>query len=132
MKDTVIIFDGVCNLCNRLINFILKWDKYKKFKFAWLQSEFGQGFIKETQGSLNKLDTVILVKNKQVFEKSDAVLEILKELNGFWRTFLIFKIVPKKFRDSVYKYIADNRYHWFGMQQRCLVPGWEIRDRFII
>jgi len=130
-NQPLIIFDGVCNLCEYSVQFIVKNDRQARFKFVSAQSERG----KELQ-SLHGVDTlkdgtVILLKNDLVYLKSDAAVEIAKDLDGLWRFLHVFKFIPKPVRDLVYSIISKNRYLWFGKKNACLLPDKNIKDRFL-
>lgn len=127
----VILFDGVCNLCNGAVLFIIKRDKKVKFSFASLQSTFGQNQLKKYGLSSEELSTIVLLKEGRIFTKSSAALEIAKELDGLWPAFYFFKIVPKFIRNFFYDFIAQNRYRWFGKQEACMIPTPELKARFL-
>jgi predicted DCC family thiol-disulfide oxidoreductase YuxK len=133
-SERIILFDGVCNLCNGTVRFIIKNDKKKKFKFASLQSFFGQENFKIEKVVSTKssyLQSIILVFEGITYEKSDAVLEIMRNLSGFWPIFYILKFIPKIVRDNIYDLIAHNRYRVFGKTESCLLPTAENKSRFI-
>ena len=134
MKKTdqpIIIFDGICNLCEYSVQFIVKNDRQAKFKFISAQSERGK-VLQRIYGVDTLQDgTVILLKNDQVFVKSDAAVEIAKDLDGLCRFLLVFKYIPKPTRDFVYAVISQNRYRWFGKKNECLLPDNNIKDRFL-
>lgn len=117
MENTkpIILFDGVCNLCNASVNFILKRDKRQQFQFVALQSEEGIELIEKHQIP-KETDSVVLIKNQNVFTESDAGIEISRLLPSPWNWAVVFKIIPKKWRDSIYRWVAKNRYRWFGKQ----------------
>jgi predicted DCC family thiol-disulfide oxidoreductase YuxK len=125
----IVFFDGECNLCNTFVNFIIKRDRKVHFNFASLQSSFASKFLGDNLVEKG-MNTVVLRKNSSLFFKSDAALEIAKNLSGLWPTFYILKIVPKFIRDFIYDWIAANRYRWFG-KTSCLVPSEELKARFI-
>ncbi len=127
----IIIFDGVCNLCEYSVRFIVKHDRQAKFKFISAQSERGKVFQRLYGVDTLQHGTVILLKNDQVFVKSDAAVEIAKDLDGPWRFLHIFKYIPKPGRDFVYSIISKNRYRWFGKKNECLLPDNNIKDRFL-
>jgi len=129
-NNSIILFDGLCNLCNGLVNFILKRDKIGKFKFASLQSEIGKELCKQYNIDTNIVDSIILIKNDKVFIKSSAVLEILKDLPIGWRFFRIVIILPKFIRDLMYDVIARHRYRIFGKKDECPIPPEDVQDRF--
>jgi predicted DCC family thiol-disulfide oxidoreductase YuxK len=127
----VLLFDGECNLCNGTVQFIIKNDPTGKFRFAALQSAFGQDFLVKNQLKTTDFDTVILVEGDQFFIKSDAVLRGAKILGG-WRSLLqVFYIVPRPIRNVVYDFVARNRYRWFGKQNECWLPTPDLRARFV-
>lgn len=138
MYSRVILFDGLCNLCNGSVNFILKRDKDKKYKFASLQSEIGIELCKQHNIDTNVLarsvggvDSIIFIKNDKVFIKSAAVLEILKDLPIGWRVFRSGIILPKVIRDWLYDLIAKHRYRIFGKKDECPIPSEDVQDRFL-
>ena len=126
----IVLFDGVCYLCQHSVRFIIRNDKKNKFKFASLQSEFAQNRLSEIHFN-NSLETIVLLKGTHQFEKSDAVLEIAKHLSGAWPLLYVFKIIPRFLRDGVYTFIAKNRYQWFGKSNSCLMPSPELREKFL-
>lgn len=128
---SILLFDGLCNLCNGSVNFILKRDKGGKFKFASLQSEIVIELTKKYNIDLTIVDSIILIKNEKVFIKSDAVLEILKDLPIGWRVFRIGIILPKVIRDYLYDIIAKHRYRIFGKKDECPIPPKDVQDRFL-
>ena len=127
----VIFFDGVCNLCNATIQFIIKKDKDKIFRFVPLQSEKASKLLKTFDFRFDNLDTVILLKNDQIFTHSDAVLEIFNSFKYPWKLLYLLKFIPKYFRDWIYIFIASNRYTWFGKKDTCMLPGNDIKSRFL-
>jgi predicted DCC family thiol-disulfide oxidoreductase YuxK len=128
---SIILFDGVCNFCNNSINFVMDRDTNGAFKFASLQSDIGQELLKQKGLKTSDFDSIVLLKNGTVYQKSDAALEITRELNGLWSWLYIFKIVPRFIRDFFYNIIARNRYHWFGKTEACRLPTPELRARFL-
>ena len=127
----VVLFDGVCNLCSSSVIFIIKRDRGSKIKFASLQSEFGQEQMKRFKLPASLLNSVLLIKNGKLYQRSNAALEIVSVLDGLWPLFFIFKIVPRFFRDLIYDWIAKNRYRWFGKKEECMIPTPEMRERFM-
>lgn len=130
-KFPVILFDGVCNFCDGSVNFIIRHDEQKLFKFAPLQSEAGKTLVEEY--GLNKpgLDSVILIENGRAYTHSTAALKIAQQLGGIysWTYALIF--LPRGLRDFFYKLFARNRYRLFGKKDECMIPTPEIRSRFL-
>jgi predicted DCC family thiol-disulfide oxidoreductase YuxK len=127
----VILFDGVCNMCNRFVQFVLKRDKTKIFQFASLQSEYGAGLPKHFNLSLANFDTVILYDGEKIYTQSDAVIKVLSNLNGIWKCASILKIIPGFIRNAIYRLMARNRYKLFGKSEQCMVPTIDVKDRFV-
>lgn len=127
----IVIFDGVCNFCNGAVNFIIRRDPNALFSFTPMQSESGKWLIDEHHAPMVGVDTFLLIKNGQCFDRTDAALEICRDLTGFWFLFRIFKILPRSFRDFFYRLFARNRYKLFGRREECMIPSPEVRDRFI-
>lgn len=127
----VILFDGVCNLCNGLVKFIIKRDKKKRFRFAALQSGYAKYIEKNYGLNLADLNTVILIKYGKVYTKSSAVLHIARELGFPYSLSICFFIIPPFIRNYFYSFVAKNRYRWFGTQSHCMVPSQELNERFI-
>ena len=130
-ENNVVIFDGVCNLCNWSVQFIIKHDPKAIFKFTSLQSEFGTTISQRHKLSSENPESVLLLKDGKMLSKSSAALAIAAELNGTWKTLAIFRFVPQNIRDSIYDWIANNRYRWFGKRDDCMLPTEEIKERFI-
>jgi predicted DCC family thiol-disulfide oxidoreductase YuxK len=126
-----ILFDGVCNFCNASINFIIDRDKKGIFKFAALQSEIGQDLLKKYSLEQDTFDSIILEKEGKIYQKSDAALEIARNIDGLWKIFYIFKIIPLFLRNPIYDLIAKNRYRIFGRTDACRIPTAELKARFL-
>jgi predicted DCC family thiol-disulfide oxidoreductase YuxK len=135
MDAPIILFDGVCNLCNASVQFVIERDPTAIFRFAALQSDFGQSILAKngiyTEGSSSDFDSIILVENGQVYDRSTAALRIAKRLSGGIKFMAIFLVVPKFIRDFFYKIIARNRYRWFGKQETCWLPTKALKARFL-
>ncbi|AIY14497.1 MULTISPECIES: thiol-disulfide oxidoreductase DCC family protein [Cellulophaga] len=128
----IVLFDGVCNLCNTSIHTIIKYDKKDEFRFASLQSEIGQKLAKERHIDTTLVDSIILIEpGIAYYTKSTAALLIGKSFGGLWSLLTIFEWIPEKFRDSIYDYVANNRYKWYGKQDACMVPTAELKAKFI-
>jgi predicted DCC family thiol-disulfide oxidoreductase YuxK len=127
----VILFDGVCNLCNASVQFIINRDPKAKFRFASLQSETGQSLLKKFNLSAEKLYSVMVVDQDKVYDRSRAALEIARRLSGLWPLLYGFIIVPPFIRNLVYDWISRNRYRWFGVRQACMMPSPDMKARFI-
>ena len=129
--NNILLFDGLCNLCNGSVNFILKRDKIGKFKFASLQSGRGIDLCKQHNIDTNIVDSIVLIKNDSVFIKSSAVLEIVKDMPIGWRLFRIGIILPKFICDWLYDIIAKHRYKIFGKKDECPIPPKDVQYRFL-
>lgn len=128
----IILFDGVCNLCNSAVQFIIKRDKKDEFRFATLQGEIGMQLIQERKIDTLKVDSIILIEpGIAYYTKSTAALEIGKSFGGFWQTTNVLKLIPRQLRDIVYDLIAKHRYRWFGIKEKCMVPTAEIKAKFL-
>jgi predicted DCC family thiol-disulfide oxidoreductase YuxK len=127
----IILFDGVCNFCNSSINFVIDHDPEKRFKFAALQSEFGQDILRKFNKNTEDFDSVILLKDNTLYQKSDAALEITKHLSGAWKYLAVFSILPTFFLNFFYDIVAKNRYRIFGKSDSCRMPTAELRERFL-
>jgi predicted DCC family thiol-disulfide oxidoreductase YuxK len=128
----VILFDGVCNLCNHSVQFIIRHDHRSQFHFAALQSGFGMAQLLHFGIEQGMLNTVILIHHGKAYQKSNAALEIAKKLSGLWPALYIFKLVPRFMRDGMYDLIAKNRYKLFGRLDECMIPTPELKSRFEI
>jgi predicted DCC family thiol-disulfide oxidoreductase YuxK len=115
----ILLFDGVCNLCNGLVRFIMKRAKNKRFKFIPLQSPQGLSMLKNYGLPVDDLDTVVFISGEKYYLRSSAILHVLKELGGIWKLFYIFIIIPRFLRDFIYNIIAKTRYKIFGRQDTC-------------
>ncbi len=127
----IIFFDGVCNLCNGSVDFILKRDPKETFRFASLQSPIAKDLLKRESVDLNNMRTIILLNNGKVFYRSNAILEILRQLTAPWPVFYVFKLVPRFIRDGLYNLISKHRYSWFGKRDTCRIPSAGERARFL-
>ena len=127
----ILLFDGVCNLCNGFVQFVIKRDKNDKIKFASLQSEIGQKLLLQHQLPLNQFQSFVYIKNNKFILKSTAALTLMKDIGGIWQLFYAFIIVPKCIRDYVYSFVAKNRYKWFGKQNACMIPTKELMNKFL-
>ncbi len=126
----IILFDGICNYCSRWVNLVMKYDGKDHFRFATIQSETGQKFLKQNFfSSQNIPDSVMLIENGKMFFKSEAGLRIAKKLNFPFSLLFGFIIFPEFIRDSIYNFIANNRYKWFGKREICRVPVTEEEKR---
>ena len=128
----LVLFDGVCNLCDASVQYIIKHDKNDIFLFTALQSDVGQQIIKEFNIDTNKIDSIILYSNEHgISYKSTAALKIASKL-GFPRNLLsVFLIIPTIIRNWVYDYIAKNRYKWYGKKEECMIPTPDLKSKFL-
>jgi len=128
----IILFDGVCNLCESSVLFVIKRDKKDIFRFVALQSDLGKEIIEHIGLSKKNIDSVILYEPGISYNyKSAAALEIAKDLGGFFHLGTIFKIIPSGLRNVLYDYISKNRYLWYGKKDNCLLPTEEIKSKFL-
>lgn len=127
----IILFDGVCNLCNNTVQFILKRDKKEQFRFGSLQGNAGQQLLQRFHLPTTDFGSFVLVEGDRFYTRSTAVLRMLKRLGGGWSLLYSFIIVPKFIRDGVYNLVARNRYKWFGKREECMVPKPELKARFL-
>jgi len=129
-SETVVLFDGVCNLCSSSVQWIIEHDEKAQFKFTSLQSNTGLEFRKKYNIPYN-IDSVILIQNDIAYFKSTAALKIARNCNGAWKMLYGFIVIPRFLRDIVYDFIARNRYKWFGKKEVCWIPDPELKKRFI-
>ncbi|WP_273130347.1 thiol-disulfide oxidoreductase DCC family protein [Metabacillus sp. HB246100] len=128
---TILLFDGICNLCNETVKFVIRYDKNEHFKFASLQSVEGQNLLKKHRLPTKDFNSFVMVKDNKVYTKSTAALMVCKTLGGAWSLLYLFIILPKPFRDAIYTYIAKHRYKWFGKKEECMIPTPEMKKRFL-
>lgn len=129
--QSIILFDGVCNFCNRTVRVIIKHDKEDKFHFAQLQSAIAKELLLEQGLHQNELSSVILIEGDRVYTKSDAVIRIALQLSGWPTIFSYSKWVPKAIRNFFYDLIAKYRYRLFGKQDNCIIPDKKVQDKFL-
>jgi predicted DCC family thiol-disulfide oxidoreductase YuxK len=128
--NSVILFDGECNFCDSSVQFIIKRDPKGLFHFASLQSEAGQEFLKK-YGVPADVDSMVLIEKEKAYYKSSAALRICRHLQGAWKLFYGFIIIPSPIRNIIYDLIAKNRYKWFGKKESCMLPPPSVRKRFL-
>jgi predicted DCC family thiol-disulfide oxidoreductase YuxK len=131
MDSPVILFDGVCGLCDRWVSFVLERDKRSAFRFAALQSEAGGALLRSHGLPADQLDSVVLIVGGRAYLKSAAILEILKRLGFPWSLASAGAAVPGGLRDALYDFVATNRYRWFGRTETCRLPTPAERSRFL-
>ena len=127
----IVFFDGVCNLCNGAVNFIIDRDPEGYFQFAPLQSDVARAHLEQAPGEDDALDSIVLLEHDQTFVKSTAALRIARRLSGPWSLLSLALVVPRPIRDTVYDWIAHNRYDWFGRRDECRLPTPELKSRFL-
>ncbi|MCW5515336.1 thiol-disulfide oxidoreductase DCC family protein [Muriicola sp. Z0-33] len=128
----LILFDGICNLCNNAVQYVIKRDKRNRFCFAPLQGSTGQQFIKERGIDTSKIDSIILVDpNVAYYVKSTAALKIGQQFGGGYRLLAVLEWIPSPFRDWIYDLVAKRRYRWFGKKDACMVPTPELKVKFM-
>lgn len=128
--DKIILFDGVCNLCNASVQFIMRHNRSATFKFASLQSEVGRMLLSQYP-DLTNVNSVILIANHRAYSQSTAALKIAKQLDGGWKLLYALILIPRPIRDYLYNVIANNRYRWFGQSEKCILPTQEQLAHFI-
>ncbi len=130
-RHAFVLFDGVCNLCNGSVNFIIDRDPDGYFRFASLQSEEAEAILRRAGATGAPLESIVLVERDRIYRRSDAVLRIARRLKGAWPALAVFSVVPRPIRDWIYDWIARNRYRWFGKRDSCRIPTPELRSRFL-
>ncbi len=131
-QKKLIVFDGVCKLCNNLVLKIIKYDKKNSFLFTSLQSKKGKEIINELGIDISKIDSIIVYVPKEAYyTKSSAALKVIKDLSGFWKLLQIASLLPTFIADFLYDYIARKRYKWFGKEEQCMIPSQELKDKFL-
>lgn len=130
-SQKIILFDGVCNLCNSSIQKVIENDEKNIFKFASLQSDFGQDFLKKNNFNHEEYNSMILIDGDKFYTQSDAALRIGKELKGIYKISKYLLWIPKFIRNGIYNIVAKNRYNWFGKKESCWLPTPELKQKFI-
>jgi predicted DCC family thiol-disulfide oxidoreductase YuxK len=131
-ESHILLFDGVCNLCNKLVMFIIIIDKRAKIRFASLQSESGKSLLKACNMSENEIDSVVYISDHELFIKSNAILHLLKDIGNGWNLFFGLIIIPSFIRDFFYDLVARSRYRIFGKKSVCMKPSPDSVNRFLI
>lgn len=128
----IILFDGVCNLCNSSVQYVIKRDSKDEFRFVALQSDLGQKILKHIGIADKNIDSIVLyLPGIAYYYKSSAVIEISKTLQGFFNYGMLFRLLPTFLRDTVYDYVAKNRYKWYGKKESCMIPTPELKAKFL-
>ena len=128
-KSMVVFFDGVCNLCQGSVRYLIKHDKKNALKFASLQGPHAKSFLSTTE--LESLDSILFYDGKNLYKKSSAVLKLSKLLGGWHRLLLLGHLLPVFIRNGLYDLVAKNRYKWFGRQNQCMQPSADLKSRFL-
>ncbi len=128
----IILFDGVCNLCNSAVQFVIQHDGKDVFRFVALQSELGQQILKHIGVSPANIDSIVLYEpGVAYYYKSSAAIEIARSLGGFWHFGTVFRIIPTGVRNLLYDYVAKNRYKWYGKKESCMIPTPDLKIKFL-
>lgn len=127
----ILLFDGVCNLCNGFVQFVLRRDHAGRVAFASLQSPLGQRVLSELALPTEQLGTVLFIEDGKVYERSDVALQLAPYLGTGWGLMRVFKKLPVGLRDGIYNWVARNRYRWFGKEEACMLPRPEWQGRFL-
>ncbi|MEN8185265.1 MAG: thiol-disulfide oxidoreductase DCC family protein [Myxococcota bacterium] len=128
---SIVLFDGECNLCEGVVRFVVPRDPERRFRFAALQSALGRELLQRHGLSTAEFGTFVLIDGAQCLTRSDAALALVSGLSGGWAGLRLLRVVPRGLRDGVYAWVVRNRYRWFGRKDSCLVPGPELRERFL-
>jgi predicted DCC family thiol-disulfide oxidoreductase YuxK len=131
IPDSIVLFDGVCNLCSALVQFVIRHDTAAKFRFAAIQSEIGRAIFQSHGLDPADLQTFVFISDGKMHMRSDAAIEVVSRFGGAWRFFTVFRLVPRVARDWIYSMVARNRYRWFGRRDVCMIPTPEIKERFL-
>jgi predicted DCC family thiol-disulfide oxidoreductase YuxK len=131
MTAPVLLFDGVCNLCNSSVQWVLIHDRKGIFRFAALQSDTGQALLRTWNRPTEDFDSVVLVDGDRLLLHFDVPLEIVRRIGGWWQLLYVFKVIPRSIRNVIYRWIARNRYRWFGKRESCMLPRPEWKSRFV-
>lgn len=131
-KNKIILFDGVCNLCNRTVQFVLEREKEDIFRFAALQSNIGKKLLDDRGIDPSQIDSIVLIEpGVAYYTKSTAALKIVGSLGGIWSAARLLEWIPERLRNRVYDHVAKNRYRWYGKKEACMVPTPELRAKFL-
>ena len=130
-QKKIILFDGVCNLCNSSVQFVIRHDKHNQFMFGSFQGKAGQEYLKQFKLPFGDFNSFMLLEDDKLYTESTAALRVCKHLGGLWKLLYGFLIVPKFIRDGVYRFIARNRYKWFGKNETCWVPTPSLKEKFL-
>lgn len=129
--SAIILFDGVCNLCNGAVQFVIRRDPQGYFKFAALESESGRELRRRFGLAGEAIETMVVVEDERAYVESEAALRIARKLGGAWPLFGALRVIPRTWRDRAYRFLASHRYQWFGKRDACPVPTPDLRARFL-
>jgi predicted DCC family thiol-disulfide oxidoreductase YuxK len=132
MNNPIILYDGVCHLCNGVINFILPRDKSRTFRFSPLQSDAGQALLKKFNLPTDDYDSFVLVEGETFYMRSAAAIKVMQGLGFPYSLGGALWILPRPVRDALYNWVAKNRYKWFGQYDSCMMPTPDIKERFLL
>jgi predicted DCC family thiol-disulfide oxidoreductase YuxK len=127
----ILLFDGVCNLCNEAVQFVITHDRKGEIHFAALQSEFAQNLLRQHNLPTDTMDSLVFIENDTAYIESSGALCLTRSFGGLWQCLYVFIIVPKFIRDAVYRFVGANRYRWFGRQDACMIPTPALKARFL-
>jgi predicted DCC family thiol-disulfide oxidoreductase YuxK len=127
----VVLFDGVCNMCNGIVRFLLARDRARRLRFASIQSEAGRALLAGHGLDPMAADTFVFVEGGRASVRSDAALAVARHLPAPWRWGVVLRALPRPWRDAAYRYVARHRYGWFGRRDTCMVPTPDVRERFL-
>jgi predicted DCC family thiol-disulfide oxidoreductase YuxK len=127
----ILLFDGVCNLCNEAVQFVIAHDHKGEIQFAALQSEFAQNLLRKHALPTDTLDSLVFIDDGVAYTSSSGALRLARSFAGAWRLLYAFIVVPKFIRDAVYRFVGANRYRWFGRQAACMLPTPALKARFL-
>ena len=130
--DSILLFDGVCNLCSGVVRFVIPRDRTGKVKFASLQSEAGQALLRERGLPLAEFNSLVFLDKGKVYLRSSGALRLARKLSGLWPLLSAFLVIPRPLRDWVYDWVARHRFRWFGKKEECWVPSPELQKRFLV
>jgi predicted DCC family thiol-disulfide oxidoreductase YuxK len=130
-EKKIILFDGVCNLCSKSVQFIIRRDKKELFLFGSLQGKAAQEYGKKFNITFDVINSFILIDQNKIYTRSSAALRVLNYLGNGWQLLYAFIIVPKFLRDGIYNFIANNRYKWFGKKEECWLPTPAWKEKFL-
>lgn len=131
-KNKIILFDGVCNLCNNAVQFVIARDTKDIYRFASLQSDVGKQLTEERGIDISVTDSIILIEpGVAYYTKSAAALKIAQSFGGVWKLIGILQWIPEKISNVVYDYVAKNRYGWYGKKDNCMIPSPDLQNKFL-